>query len=166
MSLISQTVLKKVVISNGGQSIANNLYQVNLSIGQSLSTKTKNENSEACIGFWYEKKVLTPTSFKLEKYNSPEKVVIKKNAKGSDLKIYPNPVFGKTQIRFLLAEKGKARLSMIDIQGREVDVLLYDHLEDGEYKLTYYPKSAMSGVYTLMLCTEKERLHQSCIIMN
>jgi hypothetical protein len=54
---------------------------------------------------------------------------------------------------------------MFDVQGREIDVLLKEYLTEGKYRITYQPKSIMNGMYTLMLTTGRERLHQSCIIL-
>jgi Secretion system C-terminal sorting domain len=164
-SLISQTKLAKVVISNGGQFTSNNVYSLNLSVGQSLAAKSFTESSEACVGFWYRVNGITTNPFILEKYKVSEKVIVNQPSKGSNLNIYPNPFFDKTQIEFELAESGRTRLCMVDIQGKEIDLVADEYMTNGKYKFTYQSHATMNGVYTLMLITEKERLHKSCIIL-
>lgn len=165
VSLTGQTQLGKIVISNGGQSTSNNVYSLNLTIGQPFAAKSKTESSEACIGFWYKVNAITSFPFVLEKYNVPEKVVLNQPGKGANLKIYPNPFFDKAQIEFELVESGITRLSLVDVQGREIDLLANENMTNGRYKFTYQPHAWMSGVYTLMLITGKERLHKSCILL-
>ncbi|MEP7323525.1 MAG: T9SS type A sorting domain-containing protein [Saprospiraceae bacterium] len=164
-SLSGQTQLSKVVISNGGQSTSNNIYSLNLTIGQSFAAKAQSLSSEACIGFWYKVNGTTSFPFVLEKYKVEEKVVLNKPGKGANLKIYPNPFFDKAQIEFELAESGITRLSIVDVQGREIDLLANEYMTSGRYKFTYQSHASMSGVYTLMLITGKERLHKGCILL-
>lgn len=164
-NLPAQTVLKKVVISNGGQWTGNALYRANLSIGQGTAMKTESENGEACIGFWYEVKNVPLTNSRLEKFNFPERIKRIPANTISELKIYPNPVFDHTQIEFELSEQGMVRLSMLDVQGKEVDVIMKEYIQGGKYRLNYHPMNKLSGMYTVLLSANGERLHKRLIIV-
>jgi predicted acyltransferase (DUF342 family) len=106
-SSISQTVLSKVVISNGGQLTSNNVFRLNLSVGQPIVAKTQTEASEASIGFWYEVTGVTNKPFVLEKFKVSEKVIVNPIDRGADLKIYPNPflINPRSNLKLLKMEK-------------------------------------------------------------
>lgn len=162
--LSGQVYLKKVAISTGGQEITSSQYRMNLTVGQSAVTKIKTEGTEACLGFWYEIKSITLRPFKLEKYARVDAEVPKADNRISGLQVYPNPFAEKTEIEFELAEPGMTRLNLIDVQGKEIDLLVHGMMDKGKYKITYLPKPGFSGVYTFMLTGGKFRVHKSCII--
>jgi len=164
-NLPSQTVLQKVVISNGGQWTGNALYRANLSIGQPIAMKVESENQEACIGFWYKLNDVPLVNTKLEKFAFPQSIQRTPRFTISELKVYPNPVFDHAQIEFELAEKGMVRLSMIDIQGREVDVIMNEYLQGGKYRLNYNPMNKLSGMYTVLFSANGERINRRLIFL-
>jgi hypothetical protein len=163
--LPAQTELQKVVISNGGQWTGNALYRANLTIGQSIAMKVESETGEACIGFWYKVKEVQLSKTKLEKFNFPQRIERTPRNAISELKVYPNPVFNHTQIEFELPEKGMVRLSMIDIQGKEVDLILNEDLPEGKYRVQYSPGINFSGMYTILLSAHGGRMHKNLIIV-
>lgn len=165
LPISGQTQLSKIVVGNGGRMISNNAYSLNLTIGQSLAAKSISESTDACIGFWYEVRKVIIRPFRLETYTIGQKADFKSVQKTPDLKIYPNPFFERTQIEFELSQSGMTRVSIIDIQGKEVELLLHEYLHSGKYKIGYQTNSKLNGVYTVMLVTEKERMHKSCIIL-
>lgn len=163
--LPAQTVLQKVVISNGGQWTGNALYRANLTVGQSITMKIESETGDACIGFWYKVKEVPLSNTKLEKFNFPQSIERTPRITISELKVYPNPVFDHAQIEFELAEKGVIRLNIIDVQGKEVEVIINEYLLEGRYRLNYSPLNKLSGMYNLVLSTKGERIHKSLIIV-
>lgn len=163
--LSGQTTLKKIVISNGGQQISNASYRMNLTIGQALAANLQSEKNDAHIGFWYEVKSSSLKPFKLEKYVQSNGIKIKPVNRGNGLIIYPNPFYDQAKIEFELNEHGMTRLSLIDVQGREIDVLMNEVMEQGKYKISYQPRYKVPGMYTLLLTSGTDQVHKSCMIL-
>jgi hypothetical protein len=64
---------------------------------------------------------------------------------------YPNPFNPNTTISFSLKNSGLTRLSVYDILGREVQVLLNDELSAGNYKINFDGQNLSSGIYIYKL---------------
>jgi hypothetical protein len=64
---------------------------------------------------------------------------------------HPNPFNPATEIAFSLAAAGSARLSVHDLAGREVAVLVDGPLGAGEHRLTWRPEGLASGIYLYRL---------------
>jgi len=65
---------------------------------------------------------------------------------------FPNPFNPSTQIRFTIPDEGQVKLSVFDLLGREIRVLLHSSLTAGSHTLTWNGRdasgvSAPSGVY-------------------
>jgi parallel beta-helix repeat protein len=60
---------------------------------------------------------------------------------------YPNPFNPTTNIRFDIADAGEVRLSVYDISGREVSVLVNRYLKQGKYEVFFDGLNFSSGVY-------------------
>ncbi len=60
---------------------------------------------------------------------------------------YPNPFNPTTVIRFQLSVAGKTRLSVYDILGREVAVLVNEDRAAGQYQVNFNASALSSGVY-------------------
>jgi len=69
---------------------------------------------------------------------------------------YPNPVSTGTpaSITFTLAEAGPARLTVVDVLGREVARLADGQMAAGEHVMQWEPRALASGVYLLRLSTQ------------
>ncbi len=64
---------------------------------------------------------------------------------------YPNPFNPSTSISFGISQSGNAKLTVFDILGREVAVLVNENLTAGEYKINFNASSLPSGVYMYRL---------------
>ncbi len=64
---------------------------------------------------------------------------------------YPNPFNPQTTIRFDIAEAAHVRLSIFDVLGRELDVLVADQMSPGRYEYTWEATTRPSGVYLYRL---------------
>jgi len=64
---------------------------------------------------------------------------------------YPNPFNPSTQIRFALRASGLARLTVYDVLGREVAVLVNGALPAGAHSVTFDASNLTSGVYMYKL---------------
>jgi hypothetical protein len=60
---------------------------------------------------------------------------------------YPNPFNPSTKISYTLAAKGMTRLSVFDLLGREVAVLVNEVQNAGSHDVTFIPNNLSSGVY-------------------
>ena len=64
---------------------------------------------------------------------------------------YPNPFNSTTQIRYLLPRETHVSLTVFDVTGREVDVLVDRIVSAGEQQVTWAAEGAASGVYFVRL---------------
>lgn len=60
---------------------------------------------------------------------------------------YPNPFNPSTTISYQLSESGKVNLIVYDILGREITVLVNNHLNPGKYEVEFNAEGLSSGVY-------------------
>jgi len=157
-SLTGQTILNKLVISNGGQSSSNLNYRTNLTIGQSFAAKLQQANTQACVGFWYLPKEMSTSTLEIEKNSVLDPVFA--------LKLFPNPFQSKTTAEFQVGAKGRVRLFWVDMQGNLVSNLLDEVLTPGKYRVILKADGLVNAMYTLVLTTEQQRLHQKAIVLN
>lgn len=64
---------------------------------------------------------------------------------------YPNPFNPSTKIQYSLSGSGLVRLSVLDILGREVDLLINETKYSGEYEIEWDGSRFPSGVYFLRI---------------
>ncbi|MFA5806292.1 MAG: T9SS type A sorting domain-containing protein [Melioribacteraceae bacterium] len=60
---------------------------------------------------------------------------------------YPNPFNPTTKIKFGLPENAMIKLTIYDVLGREIDVLINSELEAGFHEINYNASKLTSGVY-------------------
>ncbi|NOS85912.1 MAG: T9SS type A sorting domain-containing protein, partial [Ignavibacteria bacterium] len=69
----------------------------------------------------------------------PEKFFVNPN--------YPNPFNQETKIKFGLPANADVKISVYDLLGREVDVLVNSKLDAGEYLANWNATNFASGIY-------------------
>jgi hypothetical protein len=79
--------------------------------------------------------------------------------------VYPNPFNAATQLTFTLPEDAKVRLSVCDIAGRTVDVMIDKHMAAGRHACTWNAGDLPSGIYIFTLEAGGRRLHTRGILM-
>jgi hypothetical protein len=67
---------------------------------------------------------------------------------------FPNPFSESTTIRYSIKQKERIRISLFDIYGREIKVLLDEVRSSGNYTLNFDPGELKSGVYFYCLKTD------------
>jgi len=60
---------------------------------------------------------------------------------------YPNPFNATTSIRFALNRSGVVKISIFDISGKEIEILFYENLTAGIYRINWNASKYPSGVY-------------------
>jgi hypothetical protein len=68
---------------------------------------------------------------------------------------FPNPFNPVTNIRFDVPKQSNVRLSVYDLLGREVEVLVNDNLKPGTYKVDWQANKYSSGLYFYKLVTDE-----------
>ncbi len=77
---------------------------------------------------------------------------------------YPNPFNPSTEIQFALHEAGHVTLKVYDVLGREVAVLVDEHLANGNYRFTFDASDLTSGTYVYTLSAGGERKSASMVL--
>ncbi len=78
---------------------------------------------------------------------------------------YPNPFNPETNIAFSLAKSGRSNLSVFDLLGREVAVLVNGNLSAGEHSIVFDASQLPSGVYFYRLSSSGKTLTQKMLLM-
>jgi len=64
---------------------------------------------------------------------------------------YPNPFQQETRISYSIAHQQHVKLSVFDVSGREVDVLVNETLSPGEYQHSFHAGNLSNGIYYYQL---------------
>ncbi len=78
---------------------------------------------------------------------------------------YPNPFNANTVINFNLPSKSSTRVSVYDVLGREVEVLLEDNLNAGKHKVRWQADDYSSGIYFYRIKTDYDLLTKRMILL-
>jgi hypothetical protein len=68
----------------------------------------------------------------------------------------PNPFSNSTQIEYTLPESGKVRLSVVDLLGQEIEVLVNQSQSAGSYTVQYNAAGVAPGVYIYKITVQGE----------
>lgn len=104
-------------------------------------------------------RLLQPQRFKLNETDLTEELGAEVTSIGDDTRAFefalepnfPNPFNPTTQIGFSLAEAGHVRLTVYDVLGREVAVLLDENRTAGRFHVTFDASRFNSGMYIYRL---------------
>jgi cyclomaltodextrinase / maltogenic alpha-amylase / neopullulanase len=78
---------------------------------------------------------------------------------------YPNPFAGQTTIAFTTDQPGHVRLRVLDLLGREVAVLLDDHVAAGRQAVAFDASTLASGVYVYVVESRGHRAARRMTVM-
>ena len=139
--LPAQTQMQSHVMGSGGGQAASASNNIVLTMGQTVVGSSMSPNGELDTGFWvaYWYGALSPVPEDLRTYKNQ----LIQNA--------PNPFNPMTKIRFSLAEEGRTRIEVFDLQGRRVAQLLDEVVAQGEHSVIFQPQRLASGVYLLRI---------------
>ena len=132
------------VISNGCESVYGNNFKINGTLGQPIIGKINNSNNISYSGFFYlSNSTLITVVDELSIGSLPTAFSLEQN--------YPNPFNPSTTIKFSLPKQSFVTLKVYDILGKEMNELLNDELEPGEYKVNFDAEYLSSGIYLYQL---------------
>lgn len=100
---------------------------------------------------------LTDTSVDESKADVPTGITLEQN--------YPNPFNPSTQIAFELPAQASVRLSVYDLLGREVAVLVNDIRSAGSHTVTFNAANLASGVYLYQLVADGQSTSRRMLLM-
>jgi beta-lactamase superfamily II metal-dependent hydrolase len=81
------------------------------------------------------------------------------------LRNHPNPFFGSTTISFTLAEPAYTSVSVYNVAGQEVAVLLDGKVSAGPQELAFNAKALCAGVYFYKLTTKGFTEMKRCVVV-
>ena len=64
---------------------------------------------------------------------------------------FPNPASGNTRVEFSLKDGGYTELSIYDISGKKIKVLLSEKLNGGKYSMLFDVRDLPAGIYQYSL---------------
>ncbi|NNF02862.1 MAG: T9SS type A sorting domain-containing protein, partial [Rhodothermales bacterium] len=67
---------------------------------------------------------------------------------------YPNPFNPATTVPFEMRENGRIRISVVDVLGREINVLIDRHVSAGRHTVTWNAEGVPSGTYLIRAETD------------
>jgi chitinase len=78
---------------------------------------------------------------------------------------YPNPFNPQTTIDYAVPESGHVRLSVFDLLGREVSILVNEFRPSGSYSIRFDGRNQASGVYFTVLSLDHQRVAHAIVLM-
>jgi len=78
---------------------------------------------------------------------------------------YPNPFNSATTIEYVIDQDSPVELSIFDIDGRLINVLLREVQKAGKYSIDWLPEEIASGIYIICLKTNAIQLHKKVVFL-
>ncbi|MCX7611268.1 MAG: T9SS type A sorting domain-containing protein, partial [Ignavibacterium sp.] len=78
---------------------------------------------------------------------------------------YPNPFNPKTTIGYVLKERSNVKLSVYNLVGEEVAILINEPQEQGYHRVDFEAKDLPSGVYIYKLSTDNFTSVKKMVLM-
>ena len=85
---------------------------------------------------------------------------ITENAASVKLVVYPNPMTGTGNARFMLSASAQVKAILFDTQGRRQSILVDERLNSGEQLININTDGLQSGIYILQLTINDVVIHQ------
>ena len=139
----AQIVMAKSVLGNGGGVLSDSGYRIVGTLGQQITGVVQNPSNVNSVGFWYLLTHDLSTGIEQTTSSVPKEYRLEQN--------YPNPFNPTTKIRYELPRHTIVSLTVYDVLGREVAVLVDEEKQAGRYVVDWQPTNISSGVYLYRL---------------
>jgi len=133
-----QVSLQTGVFAGGGGMFSNGTYAAAGTIGQGVIGRSVGVTYAASAGFWGDGAVILDVEGPVAE-RMPVEYALRQN--------FPNPFNPGTTIQYELPEASHVRLSVYDVLGREVSVLVNERMEAGRHTARLDGAGLSSGVY-------------------
>jgi hypothetical protein len=90
-----------------------------------------------------------------EKFTHPLGVNPIQQDESAALYIFPNPVTDACRVTFFLEQPGYVKLTVMSVQGQVIKPLIDQNLEQGSHSLSFRMDTEPSGLYQLVMLTNK-----------
>ncbi len=137
-SAFGQVSLQTGVFAGGGGMFSNGTYAAAGTIGQGVIGRSVGVTYAASAGFWGDGAVILDVEGPVAE-RMPVEYALRQN--------FPNPFNPGTTIQYELSEPSQVRLSVYDVLGREVSVLVNEGMEAGRHTVRLDGTGLSSGVY-------------------
>jgi hypothetical protein len=138
-SASAQNHLRSSVIGSGGGRASDGSFRALSSMGQTLVGTTADASNAIHAGFWFQNVSIVTSIEQIASETVPREFRLEQN--------YPNPFNPSTTITFELPKSSLVRLSVYDILGREVSLLVNEKRDAGAHRVTFIASGLSSGVY-------------------
>jgi hypothetical protein len=135
---MAQYKLVAGVAASGGDFCTSASNRIVGTAGQSIIGTLTGTSQSSSVGFWYAQGGLV-TNATSDQQQLPAVYQLRQN--------YPNPFNPSTTITFELPKSSVVRLSVYDILGREVSVLVNERREAGVHEVKLDTRGLSSGIY-------------------
>jgi len=81
------------------------------------------------------------------------------------IRVFPNPSSGEVKIKYRIAIPVRLSVTVYNIEGEVIDILLDESQQAGEYVLTWQNREFPVGVYYIQITSEAQSLtSRLCLI--
>lgn len=91
---------------------------------------------------------------------------IEEASEETKLRVYPNPTVEQFAIEFEMLERADINVSIFDMEGRLVKLLLEDNMKPGLKTLRFNRNALSSGTYTISVTSNNQTLAHENLIIN
>lgn len=150
----SQYNIPMAAFGNGGGKVSGNEYSALFVAGQNVIGKMSGDNYTAYMG------ILAPVNY------LRTDVSVSDLTKTFQLQNYPNPFKEKTTISFNISGESDVKLSVLNILGQEVTVLLNRKMPAGQHSVEFIPADKKNGIYFYQLRAGDSKSVRKMIMMD
>ncbi|MBI1223030.1 MAG: T9SS type A sorting domain-containing protein [Bacteroidetes bacterium] len=88
------------------------------------------------------------------------------SAQPNQLQLYPNPSTSYFELRFEVEEEAQLTFKVIDMQGKEVCILLRDEVHEGLNRFRFSTEPLPAGSYVLLIQSNEGLVHSERFVVN